>query len=111
LAFQLIEPVLMMDPAFFADHARQHRLHAEEVLLDVDGDAVVPVFRRHIFPFMALVVSGVVDQHVDIAELCRDLLDRLPQGFGVGEIAFDEQWLGAILGLQDRRPACCCCRH
>ena len=44
------------------DHAGQHRLGGKEGVLGVDGDRLVPELGRHLFPLVAEVVGGVVDQ-------------------------------------------------
>ena len=44
----------------------------EKLVLDIDGDALVPIFRRNVFQFVALVVGGVVDQHANRPQCVSD---------------------------------------
>jgi hypothetical protein len=48
---------------------------------------VIPVSGRDFFDGVALVVGGVVDQHVDGAEVGQGVFHRGLEGFDVGEIA------------------------
>ena len=56
----------------------------------VHRHAVVPVFGRDLGDLVAVVVGGVVDQHLDRSEVGRDVFDNLAQGDDVRQITFDE---------------------
>ena len=55
-------------------------------MLEVDGDAVVPVFRGHILGPMTLVMGGVVDEDIDRAVRLARLGDAGAQRRDIGEI-------------------------
>src|SRR6185437_13044718 len=46
-------------------HIRQHCLRSEELVLQVNGDAVVPMLRRHFLRRMTLIVGCIVDEDID----------------------------------------------
>ena len=65
---QLIEPRLTIEPPPAGAHRRNHRLGGEELVLEVDRHALVPIGRRDVLELVAIIVGGVVDQHVATAE-------------------------------------------
>ncbi len=46
-------------------HPRHHRLGAEELVLEVHVEPVVPIFLGDLIDVVAVVVGGIVDQHVE----------------------------------------------
>ena len=59
-------------------------------MLDIDGDALVPIIGRHLVPGMALIVGGIVDEDGDGAEGFRCRSDRILQRLDVGDVALAE---------------------
>jgi hypothetical protein len=87
-----------------------HGLGAEELVLEVHGDPVVPVFGCDRIERVAVVAGGIVDQDRDVAVGPRGLGDGFPEGCDVAEIGLEEErggmarGLGGGHGLQARFP-------
>ncbi len=77
-------------------HARRNGLGAEKLVAQVDGDAVVPVLRRDVLDFVAVIVGRVVDHDFDGAVIAFDLREHLRQRVQVGQVAMEE--LGRMPG-------------
>ena len=116
----MIEPRVSLLDAL-RSHVGLQRLHAEELVAQVGGHAVVPVFGRHVVDGVAVIAGGVVDQHGERAAKlvaqagdggaeCRDVAQvagREPDGGVVGEagqgrgrsalVAVEEADMGALL--------------
>ena len=50
-----------------AAHPSDHRLRAEEHVLQVHAETIVPIFLGDIVDRMAIIIGGVVDEHVKSA--------------------------------------------
>ena len=72
-------------------HRGTHRLGGEELVLEVHRHPLVPVFGRHFVDRVAIVVGGVVDQHVAPAEPVDQLGDLGAVIDAVGDVAVDEE--------------------
>ena len=68
-------------------HRRHGRLRREELVTQVHRHPLVPICRSHLLDRMAIVVRGIVDQHVDAAQRLLDIAHRLLERDDVGEIA------------------------
>ena len=68
---QLIEPRLTIAPPPLLPHSRDHRLGAKEIVLEVHVETVVPIVLGHFVDVVAIVICGIVDQHVERARLGR----------------------------------------
>src|SRR4029078_5027368 len=67
-------------------HCGRNRLGAEELVLEVHVEAVVPIILGDVLDGMAVVIGRVVDQHIDPTEL----LDRFPGCADIGQIDANE---------------------
>ena len=56
-------------------HVRQHGLRRKELVLQIHGDAVVPIFWRHLLGVMPFVMRGIVDEDIDRAVRVARLRD------------------------------------
>src|SRR5262249_40286308 len=71
-------------------HLLDHGLSGEELMAEVDGDALIPVLDGDALDRMAIVAGGVVHEDADVAELRLHGADRGPQGVDVADIAAEE---------------------
>src|SRR5690606_29526103 len=71
-------------------HRRHHGLAHEEQVAEVGRDALVPVLGRDVLDRVAVVVGGVVDQHVDPAKRGDRRLGRDLERREVAQVAGDE---------------------
>jgi hypothetical protein len=80
-------------------HGRQHRAHAVEHTIQVDLDDLVPAFQFHVGPApLRHVEAGAVDQEVDPAVLCQDLVSCLVHIGLIADIELDRLGLAALCG-------------
>ena len=55
-------------------------------MLQVNGDAVVPILRRHLFRRMPLIMGGVVDEDIDWSVGLARVRDAGAQRGDIGEV-------------------------
>src|SRR5262252_9896944 len=73
-------------------HLLDHGLGGEELMAEVDGDALIPVLDGDALDRVAIVAGGVVHEDADVAELRLHGADGGPQGVDVADIAAEESW-------------------
>src|SRR5206468_1826064 len=71
-------------------HLRAHRLGSEELVLEVDRHAVVPISGGYVGGPVAVVVAGIVDQYLDRSFLVPRLCDRRLQPADIPEVEGNE---------------------
>ena len=79
-------------------HRRNHRLGAEELVLEVHLEAIVPIVLGDVVEGVAVVVGGVVDQYVIGAARLDPGRDRRAGRGDVGEIDMLEARVGSVPG-------------
>ena len=67
----------MMDPLLLGAHVGNHRLRREKHRAQIHFHAVIPIFGRHIFNGMTLIIRRIINENLDRPELVTDLSDRL----------------------------------
>ena len=67
-------------------HARHDRLRAEQQVTQIDGHTLIPVSGGDVAELMAIIVGGVIHQHIDRS----DLFERLRYRIQIGKIAAPE---------------------
>jgi hypothetical protein len=85
-------------------HPRDHRLGAEEQMLQVHADPVFPIFFRHFLDGVAIVIGGVVDQDVERA-MILDQLGDLGLGAARYRSGRNARKTGGWAALDRLRPA------
>ena len=93
----LIDPRLMIEPPPAVPHHLRDCLGGEEVVADIDGDAVVPEGDVHLGDPVAMVVGRVVHQDANRAEPLGRPSDRRLQGRHVAHVTFLEEDLGPVI--------------
>ena len=87
-------------------HGRDHRLGSEELVLEIDGHALVPIRFRHVEHGMAIVVRGVVDEHVAAAQPVDHTGERVRIAIDLRDVAaFEHGRDGRVLQAIDQRLA------
>ncbi len=61
-------------------------MRREKLVLQIDGNPVVPIFRRHLERRMTLIMRRIVDENLDAAKHAADLVDRGTQRGDVREV-------------------------
>ena len=61
---------------FSGFHIRQHSLGAEELMLQIDGDPVIPIGGGDLLGLMPFIMGGVVDQNLDRAKRIANAANR-----------------------------------
>ena len=81
------------------DHAGQHRAHGVEAALHVEIDDLIELLRRGLPAGLAdrAGTPGHIDQHIDALAQCLGFFREVRAGRGVGDVAFDDDGLGAQL--------------
>jgi hypothetical protein len=81
--------MLTMRPALALDHARQHRVMHVQRAGQVDRNQLVPLRRLGLGEGLEHIPAGVVDQHVDGAELRLGRNDGRVHAGTVGDVAME----------------------
>ena len=89
----------MIDPPPSALHLVDHRLRGEELVPQIHGEALVPVFDRHLLDAVAIIARGVVHQHGDVSQGLLHARDARSQRVDVAQIP---------VNVERRWPACLC---
>ena len=74
---------------------RERGLRGEQKAEHVEVELLVEVLGRDDFDGSEVVDAGVVDEHIDGAELLHGLRDERPDGIGIGEVGLDGNGLAA----------------
>ena len=77
-------------------HILHHRLGAEELMLQIGGETLIPIFRCHIFHLVALIMRGIVDEHRDRANGCTAMFNGCLQCRNIGEVTRFEMHVPAF---------------
>ena len=80
-------------------HCRDDGLGSEELVLEIDAHALVPIGARNLVEFVAVVVRRIVHENVASAESIDHLRDLACVIVTVGNIAVMEEWLD--LGVRE----------
>jgi hypothetical protein len=72
-------------------HARHNGLTGKEHGPLIDRDTAVPLALRHVFKIVAMVVGGVVDEDIKVAQARAQFLHGRLQGCDVGDVAVAKQ--------------------
>jgi hypothetical protein len=62
-------------------------------MAQIGGHALVPVVQGNALYGMAIIASGIVDQHMRITQLVAGRVDGLAQGGDITQIAMKERYL------------------
>ena len=72
--------------AALAAHARNHRLRAEELVLEVHVETIVPIVLGDLVEIVAVVIGGIVDKHVERPISLDQPVDALLRRRHIGQI-------------------------
>ncbi|MDQ1133964.1 hypothetical protein QE386_002559 [Pseudoxanthomonas winnipegensis] len=81
-----IEVMLRMWPAPARAHVRKDRLDHRHGAEHVDLELPAQLLQRRLFQHAFVAIAGIVDQHIDRAELGLDALDDRRDRHGVGDV-------------------------
>jgi hypothetical protein len=75
-------------------HRRNYRLTDEKLVPEIHGHRAVPVVRGNVVDFVARIVAGVVDEHVDRLEFFEDARDAGANRGDISEVASKKKGFG-----------------
>ncbi len=93
----LIEEMLITLPKLAVAHAVDHRPRHVEQRVEIGADHLAPLLVRHLLEHRVARDAGVVDQHLDRADLVLNADDALLAGDVIADVPFEDRDLGFLL--------------
>ncbi len=88
----------MIEPHFAAFMSGKHGLGREELMLEIDGKAIIPILGRYLFGIVPIIARRVVHKNGDRPQRLARVLDRTSQSGRIPHVTGLEVVAGTMAG-------------